>query len=257
MSFVSLLLLCLVSFGAGFIDAVAGGGGLLQLPALFILLPAGSLPAVVFGTNKFASFAGTLVATGRFLRSVALDRRIVLPAALLALPFSFLGARVVQLADPAVFRPLVVVLLVAVAIYTFVKKDFGSLHAPRLGPAAKLWLAAAVGALLGFYDGFFGPGTGSFLIFAFIGLFGCGFLQASATAKVVNCATNFAALAFFTFHGDVLYAVAAPMAACNIAGGFTGARLAILKGSAFVRVLFLIVVCAVIVKFGWDTFRPH
>lgn len=250
------LLACLFSFLAGFIDAVAGGGGLLLIPALFILLPAGTTPSLILGTNKLAAFAGTVAATVRYLRTVPLDRRTVTPAALAALPFSYLGARVVRLMDPALFKPIVVVLLVLVAIYTFIKKDFGSMNAPRLGPAARLGLAALTGALMGFYDGFLGPGTGSFLIFAFIGVFGFDFLTASASAKAVNCATNVAALIFFVVTDNVLYPVALPMAACNVAGGLLGARLAILKGSGFVRVLFLTVVTAILIKFAWESFRP-
>ncbi len=254
----TVLMLCVVSFGAGFIDAVAGGGGLLQIPALFLLLPTGTTPATVLGTNKFIALFGTLAATGRYLKAVAMDRRVVIPAAVAAIPFGLLGAAVVRHVDPAVFRPLVVILLVVVAIYTFFRKDFGSVrNAPQLSPATRLWVAAAVGAVLGFYDGFFGPGTGSFLIFACIGLFGLDFLSASATAKTMNCATNLAGLTYFIASGNVLYALALPMAVCNIAGGLTGARLAILKGSSFVRLLFLGVVLAVICKFGWDTFQPR
>ncbi len=254
---VLLVVLCALSFGAGFIDAVAGGGGLLLIPSLFLLLPAGTAPAAVLGTNKFAAFFGTVAATARYARTVAFERALVVPAALAAVPFSLLGARVVRLVDPALFRPLVLTLLVVVASYTFVKKDFGSMHAPRLAPATRRFLAAAVGVALGFYDGFFGPGTGSFLIFAFVGLFGCDFLTGSASAKTVNCVTNIPALIYFIITGNVLYAVALPMALCNVAGGLVGARLAILKGSAFVRLLFLGVVAAVVVKFGWDTFHPR
>ena len=248
------LLACFFSFFAGFIDAVAGGGGLILVPALFILLPESTVPATVLGTNKLASFAGTTAATLRYLRAVRLDPRVVGPAAVTAPLASALGSWSVRLANPAVFRPLVAILLVGVAIYTFVRKDFGALQAPRFRPGTRLVLSGVVGATIGFYDGFIGPGTGSFLIFSFIGFFGCDFLLASATAKVINWATNAGSLAVFIPAGNVLYRLALPMAACSVLGGLLGARLAILKGSGFVRALFLAVVTAVIGKFLWDSF---
>lgn len=249
------LLACLFAFFAGFIDAVAGGGGLISIPALFILLPGSTLPATVLGTSKLAAFAGTTAATWRYLRVVRLDPRVVGPAAVSAPLASAAGAWAVHLANPAVFRPLVAVLLVGVAVYTFIKKDFGAVPAPRFGPGARLVLSGVAGAAIGFYDGFVGPGTGSFLIFAFIGVFGCDFLLASATAKAINWATNAGALAFFIPAGNVLYGLALPMAACSVLGGLVGARTAIRKGSGFVRALFLAVVTAVIGKFLWDAFR--
>lgn len=253
--FATLTLACLCAFFAGFIDAVAGGGGLVLLPALFVLLPEATPVATVLGTNKLAAFAGTTAATLRYLRAVRLDPRVVGPAAVTAPLASALGSWAVHLANPAVFRPLVAVLLVGVAVYTFTKKDFGALQAPRFRPGARLVLSGVVGAVVGFYDGFVGPGTGSFLIFSFIGLFGCDFLLASATAKVINWATNAGSLAVFIPAGNVLYGLALPMAVCSVLGGLTGARLAILKGSGFVRALFLAVVTAVIGKFLWDSFR--
>jgi len=157
--------------------------------------------------------------------------------------------------NPALLRPLILGLLVVVLGYTLWKKDFGALHAPRLSHAQQLWLGLATGAIIGFYDGFFGPGTGSFLIFAFVGLFGFSFLAASASSKLVNVVTNFAALAYFTTHGDVLYATALPMAACNIAGSLVGSRLALQRGSGFVRVLFIVVVGVLIARFAYDIFK--
>ena len=150
-------------------------------------------------------------------------------------------------------RPVVLVLLVAVAVYTFVQSDFGSLHAPRLTAVRQNIFSVVTGTVIGFYDGFFGPGTGSFLIFVFIGIFGFSFLAASASAKIVNFTTNFAAVLYFVFTGNVLYAVALPMAACNILGSVVGTRLAVLKGNRFVRIVFLLVVTALIIKLGWDT----
>lgn len=247
--------LCAAAFFAGFIDSVVGGGGLIQLPALFIILSDTEI-ATVAGTNKFSSFAGTSIAVVRYAQAVSINWRATLPAALTAFCFSFLGARVVSLTDKAVLRPLILLLLIVVASYTFLKKDFGALHAPKLSAEKEQWYGIAVGVALGFYDGFFGPGTGSFLIFIFIGIFGMNFLSASASSKAINFATNLAAVLYFGATGHILYSVALPMAACNVLGSLVGTRLAIAKGSAFVRALFLVVVTGIILKFGYDTVEP-
>ena len=165
------------------------------------------------------------------------------------------GARAVSRLDPAILRPLVLGLLVVVAIYTFARKDFGSLHSPRLSLSSKQWIGLGVGAVIGFYDGFFGPGTGSFLIFIFIGVFGFDFLSASAAAKVVNTATNLSTVIYFVVTDHVIYRLAAPMAVCNMLGSLTGTRLAILRGSRFVRWFFLAVVSAIICKLASDVAR--
>jgi uncharacterized membrane protein YfcA len=251
---VDLLWLCLVAFLAGLIDAVVGGGGLVQLPALFILLPANLAASVplVFGTNKLSSMCGTAAALLQYSRTVKIPWGSIMPAGLAAFALSAIGARVVQLVDSAFLKPLTLILLVAVAIYTYRRKQFGHVHAPRFLAHHERILAVAVGIGIGFYDGFFGPGTGSFLIFIFIGLFGFDFLSASASAKVINLATNLGALLVFWLADDVLFQYALPMGACNVAGALIGARLAILKGNRFVRVLFLIVVTVLIARFAWE-----
>ena len=250
----TLLALCGFAFLAGFIDAVVGGGGLIQVPALFVLRPELG-PATLFGTNKFSSVFGTANASWQYARRVQLPWRMLALTAGTAFLFSFLGARAISLFDPALPRPLILLLLVAVFTYTLWKKDFGSLHAPRLSEGQQRLAGLAVGALIGFYDGFFGPGTGSFLIFAFVGLFGYSFLVASAAAKLVNLSTNLAALAWFVPNGQVLYRVAVPMAACNIAGSWLGSHLAIRKGSGFVRSLFILIVATLIARMAYDLWR--
>lgn len=248
--------LCGFAFLAGFIDAVVGGGGLIQIPALFVMLP--HLPAAtIFGTNKFAAVWGTASATAQYARKVPIVWRAVLPSGIAAAAFSFLGAEVVSHIGNTELKPLILVMMVAVLAYTLWKKDFGQLHAPRLGERQQLWIGLAVGAALGFYDGFFGPGTGSFLIFAFVGLFGFSFLAASASAKVINTVTNLAALASFAVGGHIVYAIAAPMALSNVAGSLLGSNLAIRRGSGFVRLLFILIVTVLIARFGWDIFVHH
>ena len=250
------LLLCGFAFLAGLIDSVVGGGGLIQLPALLLTLPASTLYASVLGTNKFASFTGTASAACNYARHTRIEWRVALPGAVGGLIFSTFGSAAASHLDRALLRPLVLVLLTVVAVYTFVRKDFGSLHAPRLSPRQQVWIGAAVGAVIGFYDGFFGPGTGSFLIFIFIGVFGFDFLAASAAAKVINSATNIASVVYFGWTGHILYALAIPMAVCNVLGSFTGTRLAILRGSRFVRGLFLVVVTLLICKLAHDILQP-
>lgn len=246
--------LCAFAFLAGFVDSISGGGGLIQLPALFLLLPppAAASVASVLGTNKLSSICGTGVAVVQYARRIPLRWQSLFPAATAALVLSFFGARAVTLLQPALLRPLVLGLLIAVACYTFWQRDWGSLHAPRHTPGRETFWAILVGMAIGFYDGFFGPGTGSFLMFLFVGWFGFDFLSASASAKVVNFATNLSAVAYFAATDHILYRYAVPMAACNILGSFVGARLAILRGNRFVRRLFLGVVTAMILRFGWE-----
>ena len=245
--------LCGFAFLAGLIDAMVGGGGLIQLPGLVLLLPGAGM-ATLFGTNKLASIAGTSAAALQYARHVSLNWRTLLPAALAAFMFSFWGAHTVSHLPPNALRPLILILMVAVALFTFVRKDFGSIHAPRGTEARQRGLGVGVGAVIGFYDGFFGPGTGSFLVFAFISLLGFSFLHASASAKVVNTATNFSALLYFAFTHHILYAVAAPMAACNVLGSTLGTRLAVRYGTGFMRVVFLVVVTVLIVRLVSDAY---
>ncbi|PRY10661.1 hypothetical protein CLV24_11380 [Pontibacter ummariensis] len=249
----NILYLCLFAFMAGFIDSVVGGGGLIQLPALLVFLPNVPLPAV-FGTGKFAGIAGTTAAMVRYVRTVKINYWAILPAAGSAFVFSFLGARALSHLDAGMLKPLILVLLVLVAVYTFIKKDFGALHAPKLTASKERLYGLLIGACIGFYDGFFGPGTGSFLIFIFIGLFGFNFLAASAAAKVVNVATNLSALLYFGYKGYILYEIAVPMALCSILGSQLGTRTALKRGVGFVRVLFLVVVSGIIIKFTYDTY---
>jgi len=251
---VEIYYLCLFAFLAVFVDSVVGGGGLVQLPALFIFLPsdlAGSL-AAVFGTNKLSSICGTGTAVLQYSRRVRINWPSILPAGLSAFVFSFLGARTVSLIHARVLKPLILFLLLAVAVYTFWRNDLGRLHAPQFSSQRDRQFGILVGVVIGFYDGFFGPGTGSFLIFIFIGLFGFDFLTASASAKVINFATNLSAVTYFAFTHQIYYRFALPMALCNMFGALSGSRLAILKGNAFVRVFFLIIVAVLILRFGWE-----
>ena len=247
-----LIALFLAAFLAGAVDAVVGGGGLIQIPALFAVYPAESA-ARLFGTNKCASVVGTANACWRYARQVEMPWRTILPAAVCAFLFSYAGAAAVAWLPKESIRPLILVLLIFAAVYTLMRKDFGSLHQPAHAGRRELVFASLLGAVIGFYDGFFGPGTGSFLIFLFVRFFGFDFLHASASAKVVNVATNLAALLYFVPNGHVLPLLAAAMALANVTGSLAGTWLALRHGSAFIRRVFLAVVSVLILKFAWDT----
>jgi uncharacterized membrane protein YfcA len=247
-------LLACAAFVAGLVDAVVGGGGLIQIPAIFAVLPK-EVPATLLGTNKLAAMCGTTVAAAKYARRVNVAWSTAAPAAAAAFALSFIGAWTVTRVPGDFVRSLLPLILVAVAVYTFKKKDFGSTHAPLHSGTRERMLALGVGAAIGFYDGFFGPGTGSFLIFLFVRFFGFDFLGASAAAKIVNVACNVSALIWFGYSGHLLWQLAALMAVCQILGSLVGTRLALKHGSGFVRKLFLVVVSLLIVKTAWDTFR--
>jgi uncharacterized protein len=246
--------LCAFAFLAGLVDAVAGGGGLIQVPALFAVFP--SLPpAILLGTNKFSAITGTTIATLRYSWSVPIQWRAVLPAAGVAGIGALVGAKTVTLIDPAVLRPLVLVLLGGMAVYTVTRPKLGenpTAVAPLKQGSTSFY---ALTTVFGFYDGFFGPGAGSVMMFALVRLFGYDFLRAAATTKVLNLATNFGALVLFMLTGNVLYAIALPMAALNIAGGFLGAHFAVRRGSRFIRTVFLVVVVTLIGKVLFDMLK--
>lgn len=244
--------LLLIAFLAGGIDAAVGGGGLVQLPGLFTTLPQ-QPPALLLGSNKFTSMFGTASAAWRYARRIRIPWRVVMPAAAAAFACSFLGATTVSLLPRDAVRPLVLVLLVAMLGYTLKKKDFGALQQARLPGRYDLAIALGLGGAIGFYDGFFGPGTGSFLIFLFIRFFGQDFLGASASAKIVNLGTNLAALCWFLPTGQVLFAVAVPMAVANVAGSLAGSWLALRGGTPLIRRLFLVLVVVLIARMAWDS----
>ena len=246
-------ILAFASLFAGFIDSVVGGGGLIQIPAIFSVLPK-ELPATLFGTNKIASVFGTANAAWRYSQRVAMPWGTTLPAAAAALACSYLGAMCVAWLPRDLLRPMILVMLIGAAAYTFWRKDFGALHRPQHAGRREFAYALIVGGVIGFYDGFFGPGTGSFLIFLFIRLLQMDFLHASVMAKIVNVSTNLAAIGFFVSHGEVFWKVAAVMALCNLAGSQVGAAIALRYGAAFIRKAFLVVVTVLILRFSADIF---
>jgi uncharacterized membrane protein YfcA len=243
----------LASLFAGFVDAIVGGGGLILIPALFSVYP-GAPPATLFGTNKGAAVWGTAWATVQFAKRVTMPWDALMPAAAAALIGSFAGAWTVTLVSPGGLRKALPFILLAVLLYTLAKKELGRHHEPRWSGRGQAALASGIGVVVGFYDGFFGPGTGSFFVFLFVRLLGYDFLHASASAKLLNSATNLAALGLFVAKGHVWWQVAAVMAVANVAGSLLGTRLALKHGAGFVRVVFIAVVAALILKTGYDAF---
>ncbi len=246
-----LSLLFAFAFCAGMVDAVVGGGGLIQIPALINTFPNAPV-ATLLGTNKLASVCGTTVAARSYIGRVNIPWRLVLPAALSAFAMSFLGAAAVSLVPQSWLRPIVLVLVITMAFYIFHKKDFGAMQRHQEFGVRERILSVLIGGGIGFYDGLFGPGTGSFLIFLFVRYFAFDFLQASASAKFVNIATNLAALMFFIPSGNVLYKIAIPAALFNMLGSYTGTWLALKRGAGFVRILFLCLLVVLTFKLAYD-----
>ncbi len=251
-----LILLLLTGFLAGLMDAAVGGGGLLQIPGLFGLLPAHTSVATVMGTNKFASCCGTFTAAAQFARRVTLPWKMLLPAALLAFAASYSGAKLVAHVPVQYMKPAMLAVMLAMFVYTFWRKDLGQHVREQALSRRETATGMFFGALIGFYDGVFGPGTGSLLAFVFVRFLAYDFLTATASAKIINLTTNLAALSFFVPNGHILWAWALPLAAANLAGGVVGARLAILGGTRFLRYGFMLLLCVLIGKFAWDILLP-
>jgi uncharacterized protein len=245
-----LLLVLAAAFAAGTIDAMVGGGGLIQLPALFGLYP-NVAPPVLLGTSKFAGIFGTASAVLRYAQRVTIPWRALLPLCVVVGVTSFGGARLATIVSPDVFRPLVPIMLAAVLIYMLRRKDLGGEHAPRRFTGFEHAVGALLAGAIGLYDGFFGPGTGSFLMFVFVRFYGYDFLHASAAARLLNVATNATALAYFGSRGLVMWQVGAGMAVCNVAGAMVGARWALRGGSGMVRKVFIAVVSLLILRTAW------
>jgi uncharacterized membrane protein YfcA len=247
------IIVCIASFAAGFIDAIVGGGGLIQTPVLLMCFP--NLPvASLLGTTKIPSFSGTAVSLYQYSKHVTINNKLIFWIALVAFAASMFGSMLVSSISNEVLKPVILIVLVLVAIYTFTKNDFGQQEAKSIPHPTALFRGISSGLLIGFYDGFIGPGTGSFLVLVFVGLLGNDFLHASAHAKMVNLATNIASILYFSFTSHVIYELAIPMAIFNMMGGFAGSRLALLKGNKFIRIFFLLIVIGTIIRFSVDLF---
>jgi uncharacterized membrane protein YfcA len=243
----------LASALAGFVDSIVGGGGLIFLPTLFALYPTAN-PADLLGTNKSASVWGTTFAAWQYSRRVRINWAVMLPAVCLAMAGAFLGAWWVTLISPDFLRKILPFVLGVVLIYTLWRKDMGRHHAPRFSGRAELIVTCAMALVIGFYDGFFGPGTGSFFVFLWVRWLGYDFLNASAAAKLLNLSSNAAALVLFAMKGHVWWHLALPLVLANISGSLLGTRMALQYGAGFVRMMFLFVVAALICKTTFDAY---
>ncbi|AUS80033.1 hypothetical protein C1701_18720 [Actinoalloteichus sp. AHMU CJ021] len=249
-SLAALLLLCAAAFAAGAVDAIVGGGGLIQLPALLLVMPGGE-PIFSLATSKVAAVVGTASAVPTYARRTRIDWSTAVPMAVVAFLGAVGGAAFANLLPSVALNSVVLVALVVVGVYTWRRPSLGSVEAPRFGRRHQILLASLGGATIGFWDGLAGPGTGSFLVFLLVGLVGYAFLHASATAKLVNTATNIGALCYFIPAGKVLWGLGLVMAVCNLAGSVSGAMLASRRGSEFIRRVFLTVVVAMVVSLAW------
>ena len=252
----TICLLAISAFAAGFIDAVVGGGGLIQTPFLLITFPKMPLP-VLFGTNKIASLAGTSIAAFNYAKRVTFNYKLLLVISLSCFTSSFLGAQIVNRIDANILKPVILVILIAIVIYTFFKKNLGAVETKELPLKKQMLYGSGIGLVVGFYDGFFGPGTGSFFVLGFVIILGFEFIKASAYAKIVNCITNISALVVFIKHGHYILHLAILLAVFNILGSFTGSHLALKRGNKFIRVIFLAIVSLMILKYGYDVLSVY
>ncbi len=248
-----IIFLCLASFVAGFVDAIVGGGGLIQTPIALVLLPNISIASVI-GTLKIPGFSGTSMAAYQYLKTTKVNWRLFLIMAFVSFGFAYLGSSLLNIMQNDFMKPLLFLVLILLLLYTYFKKDFGQFQIEKLTHKQTYIYGIVICVFLGFYDGFIGPGTGSLLIMAFIAILGFDFLQANMYAKLVNLATNFGSITLFVLKGKIIWTIAIPMAVCNVTGSWLGARLAISKGNGFIRIFFLIVVGIALLRFGYDVF---
>ena len=252
----TIILLSLSAFTAGFIDAVVGGGGLIQTPFLLITFPKMPLP-VLFGTNKIAALSGTSIAAFKYAKKITFNYKLLFVIALSCFISSYLGAQIINHIDSNLLKPLILIILIVIAIYTFIKKDLGAIETKELALTKQMLYGACIGIIVGFYDGFFGPGTGSFFVLGFVVILGFEFVKASAYAKIVNCVTNISALIVFIKEGNYILPLAILMAVFNITGSYIGSHLALKKGNGFVRIIFLVIVSIMILKYGYDVLKVY
>jgi uncharacterized membrane protein YfcA len=247
------IFLAIASGFAGFVDAMAGGGGLIQLPSLIISLPNKELP-LILGTNKVPSIFGTAAAARNYFKNIKPDIPLTLTMMLPAFIGSIAGAAMAAFVPVSFFRPFIVLLLILVAIYTWKKPELGMAENLKFTHGKRLVIVALIGFLIGFYDGIFGPGTGTFLVFFLVSVIGYAFLKASGTAKLVNIATNAGAILSFQLTGHIWWQLGLLLAVANVTGAIVGSHMAIKGGSALVRKVFLAVIFLLIARVAWDTF---
>lgn len=246
-------LLCSIAFCAGFVDSIVGGGGLIQTPLSLATLP--QLPvSTVIGTLKIPAFSGTALATSQYLKSIKIQWKLFGIMAVVAFISAYLGSKLLTIMDNDFMKPLLFVVLILLFIYTVFKKDFGQAKSRSITFKNSVIKGILIAFAVGMYDGFIGPATGTFFIVAFVSMLRMDFLQASATAKLVNLATNFGSICLFLVTGKIIWAIAIPMAIFNGLGGYIGAKFAINKGNQFIRYIFMGIILLSIARFGYEVF---
>jgi uncharacterized membrane protein YfcA len=250
----TLFLVFLIGFAAGFLDSIVGGGGLIATPALLNLFPSFEILRVI-ATNRTSSIAGTSVAAINYFKKIEIDKKIVFSACISAAIFSLIGAELATYINPKLLKTIVLAVIVVLAIYTYFKKDLGQTENIKYDAQKLPFAAAGVAATCGFYNGLIGPGTGTLLVFAFVSIIGMDFLKSSAMAKVTNVAGDIGSWTILVTKGFVFWQAAIPLILGNMLGSQIGSKLAILKGSQFIRTVFLCVVFALILKIGWDLMK--
>lgn len=246
-----LILACFAAFSAGFIDSIVGGGGLIQAPAMFVIYP--QMPVLsVIGTNRTSSLVGTLVAGYQYARKIHIPWKIVVFAGIGAVSCAYVGAQLASYLPPKLLKIILLILMTMLALYSFFNKGLGQNLQKPVESNALFWKSFVLGALIGFYNGFVGPGTGTLLVFGFVVWLKFNFLEGSGISKFVNVLADVSSLFFFIFKGLIVLYLAIPMIFCNMAGSYLGSRLAVLKGSSFIRFIFITVVTALIARFAYD-----
>lgn len=247
-----LAILIPVAFIAGIINAAVGGGGLISMPTFYTTLPHFS-PAEIMGVDKFSSVMGHLMSIRQFASRLRLPWRLILPTAVAAMAGAYLGIRLLDFMPSTWMRPIIIVVLAVMVGYTWFRPNFGHQDESLMPTRSDMIKGALLGMSVGFYDGFIGPGTGSFLLFLFIRFFHFDFLRATACAKVVNFGTNAATLVFLLPAGLIHYEIALPLGIAAICGSVVGAKLALKGGNRWIRRLFLLLAITLLVKLSWET----
>jgi len=256
MAFEIIALLCLVAFIAGFVDSVVGGGGLIQTPLSLTLLPNLSV-ANIIGTLKIPAFTGTSIAVIQYLKKVKVHWKLFVIMAFVAFVSAYIGSYFLTKVSNEFMKPLLLIILIAMGIFTFFKKDFGQATAKNIETKKLYIYGIIISCIIGIYDGFIGPGTGTFFVICFVSFLKMDFLTANTHAKLVNLATNFGSICLFLLKGKLLWSIAIPMAISNGLGGYIGSKFALKKGNQMIRKFLMLVIFLSILRFAWDIYVTY
>jgi uncharacterized protein len=246
-------IICVAAFIAGFIDAVVGGGGLIQVPVLLIGFPTLSHVQII-ASNRFASIAGTGVAAYNYLKKVKIEWKIVIITGIAAAISSIIGTLAMGMVKPEIFKPMLLIIIIILTVYSALNKTFGTNETKEIPTPKYNWILVSIGLICGFYNGFIGPGTGTILVFCFVSIAGMNMLKGTASTKIVNAIADGASLVSFIIQKNVIYKIAIPMMICNMAGGYLGSKMAIKQGNSFIKKIFLFVMVLLIVRMIYDVF---